>query len=253
MGYAERRNMPTSTPIHLPTDLPLDQYRTVAECVVRVLRDSNRTEDIITAEELTAQAQLVYLQTSGVMQTGDGPDLMRERPDFVNVDMDALRALPPETLGGALARFFDANGLDTKLYGVPTLYTSDPERAYLMRRIRQCHDLWHVLTGFTIAGHDEILLHAFQLAQTGMPSSVALMALGSLKHMLLEARFGALRTGLLAAYRRGRAAEPLLPVYWERYFEEPLDSVRARYGIRAWSRADHDATRPFRLVGPVAA
>jgi hypothetical protein len=42
--------------------------------------DSNRTEDIITAEELTAQAQLVYLQTSGVMQTGDGPDLMRERP-----------------------------------------------------------------------------------------------------------------------------------------------------------------------------
>ncbi|MBK7775095.1 MAG: hypothetical protein IPI43_13345 [Sandaracinaceae bacterium] len=34
---------------------------------------------------------------------------------------------------------------------MPTLYTSDPERAYTVARIRQCHDLWHMLTGFTIA------------------------------------------------------------------------------------------------------
>jgi ubiquinone biosynthesis protein COQ4 len=122
-----------------------------------------------------------------------------------------------------------------------------------MRRIRHVHDLWHVLTGFSIAGHDEILLHAFSLAQTGMPSSVALMVLGSIKHMVLEARFGLLRSGLLAAYQRGRDARPLLTVYWERHFEDSLESVRARYGIRPWTATDVEASRPWRLAGPLAA
>ena len=125
----------TQTSIHLPTTLTLDQYRTVAECVVRVLRDSNRTEDIITAEELTAQAQLVYLQTSGVMQTGDGPDLMRERPDFVNVDMDALRALPPETLGGALARFFSMSALASWISGTSKQTWCCPPFGFFSRKL----------------------------------------------------------------------------------------------------------------------
>ncbi len=239
--------------IHLPTDMTLDDWKTVAGCVVRVLLDSNRTEDIVTAEELSAQAQLAHLHRCGVMNTGEGPDIMRERPNLGDVDMETLRRLPASTLGGAFARFFEDNGLTTKLYGIPALYTGDPEHAYLLRRYRHSHDLWHVLTGFSIQGHDEILIHAFSLAQTGMPASVALMVLGSLKHMLLEGRFGLLRSGLMAAYQRGREASPLLPVYWERHFEESLSSVRERYGIRPWTDADREASRPLRWTGPVVA
>lgn len=245
--------MRDATKIHLPTDMTLEEWKTVGGCVLRVLLDSNRTEDIITAEELGAQAQIAYLATCGVMSTGEGPDIMRDRPNLGDVDLEALRRLPASTLGGAFARFFEDNGLTTEIYGIPALYTADPDQAYLMRRYRHSHDLWHVLTGFSIAGHDEILIHAFSLAQTGMPSSVVLMVLGSLKHMLLEGRFGLMRSGLLAAYQRGREASPLLPVYWERHFEESLESVRARYGVRPWTDADREAARPFRWTGPVVA
>ena len=44
-----------------------------------------------------------------------------------------------------------------------------------------------------------------------------------------------LRHGLLEAYRNGRDAAPLLPVYWEQMWEEPLIDVRARYGVRPCS------------------
>lgn len=242
-----------TTKVHLPTTMSLPQWKTVAGCVARVLWDSNRTEDIVTAEELSAQSQLPYLRASGIMSTGEGPDIMRDRPNLGAVDLDALRRMPASTLGGAFVRFLDDNGLSTKIYDIPARYTEDPELAYLLLRYRHSHDIWHVLTGFSIAGHDEILIHAFSLAQTGMPSSVALMLLGSLKHMLLEGRFGLLRSGLLAAYRRGSEASRLLPVYWERHFEDDLDDVRARYGVRPWTDADREAAQPWRWTGPLAA
>ncbi|MBK7775094.1 MAG: hypothetical protein IPI43_13340 [Sandaracinaceae bacterium] len=55
----------TQTSIHLPTTLTLDQYRTVAECVVRVLPGTRTAPKTSSPPgRLTAQAQLVYLQTS---------------------------------------------------------------------------------------------------------------------------------------------------------------------------------------------
>jgi ubiquinone biosynthesis protein COQ4 len=248
-------NTPTAfvpAPVNLPRNLGAARWRAVIAAAARVFADSTRTGDIMLAEELTAQRQLAYLLGSGVMQTGDGPDLMRERPEFADIDLDQLRALPRSTLGGALAAFFDDNGLSTTLYSAPTPHTDDPELAYLMRRIRGSHDIWHVLTGLSIAGHDEILLHAFSLAQTGLPASIALLVFGGLKHMVLEARWGCVRSGVLAAYRRGKAASPLLPVYWERLYDQPLDQVRAELGVVPWSAMDVEATAPWRWRGPLA-
>ena len=95
--------------------------------------------------------------------------------------------------------------------------------------------MWHVLTGLGVQGHEEILLHAFSLAQTGLPSSVVLMLFGSLKHMVFEGRFRTFARGLLEAHRYGRECAPLLTVPWEAYFEEPLVQLRERFGIRTLS------------------
>ena len=99
-----------------------------------------------------------------------------------------LGEAPAETLGGAFARFHRRHRLSSTLYLEPARHTYDPLAAFLMQRIRHSHDVWHVLTGLGTKGHEEIVLHAFSLAQTGLPSSVALMALGSVKHMVLEGR-----------------------------------------------------------------
>ncbi|MCZ7682927.1 MAG: ubiquinone biosynthesis protein COQ4 [Sandaracinaceae bacterium] len=216
---------------------PLDRERAgvVLECTRRVLADSNRTLDIVAVEEITAQAQLAYLVDRGVFDTGEGRALLADRPHLADTDLSAMRALPDGTLGREWSRFLDAHRLDPSLTKQPTPYTDDPVRAYLMHRIRQAHDLWHVLLDLGTRGHEEVLVHSFSLAQTGLPSSVAIVVLGALKHMVLERRWSVLRRDVLRAHRRGVRAAPLLAVYWERHLERRLDEVRAELNVRPMS------------------
>ena len=211
--------------------LSLGQTLTVAGCVGRVLRDSNRTLDIITAEEILGQSQLRYLIDRGVFETDEGRALLRDRPHLADVDTVALRELPPGTLGREWGEFLDRHGLDIKLCRQPTPHTAGELEAYLLHRIRQSHDLWHTLLNLGIRGHEEVLVHAFSLAQTGLASSVAIVFFGAVKHMVLERRWSVLRRDIARAYRIGARAAPLLAVYWERYFERPIDEVRERFGI----------------------
>ena len=211
--------------------LSASDLRTVTGCTVRVLRDSNRTLDIITAEEISAQTQLRALLGSGLFDVDDeARALYRDRPMLVDTDLAALRARPGTTLGGAFARFLDRNRLDYQLTRQPTPYTRDPDAAWLLHRLRQSHDLWHVLVGLGVRGHEEVLIHAFSLGQTGMPSSILIAALGGVKHLLLERRWRDL-FGLRRAYRIGQGARPLLGVYWERHWDETVEAVRSRYGV----------------------
>lgn len=219
-----------ATPMHW-TPLDAERTRTVLGCAARVLADSNQTLDIVTVEEITAQAQLEHLVARGAFDAGEGAALLEDRPHLADADFEALRALPDGTLGREWVRFLDEHGLDAQLTKQPTPYTHDARCAYLMHRIRQSHDLWHVLIGVGTRGHEEVLVHAFSLAQTGLPPSVAIVVLGALKHMVLERRWAVLRHSVLAAHRVGVHAAPLLTVYWEKHLARPLDEVRAEYGI----------------------
>jgi ubiquinone biosynthesis protein COQ4 len=217
--------------------LSVSELQIVARCTARVLRDSNRTLDIITAEEISAQTQLGALLDGGLFEIDDeARALFADRPTLADVDLDALRARDASTLGGAFARFLERHRLDYQLTRQPTPYTHDPDRAWLLHRLRQSHDLWHVLFGVGTRGHEEVLIHAFSLGQTGVPTSMMIVALGGLKHMVLERRWQALRS-LRRAYHIGRQARPLLAVYWERHWDEPLEEIRTRYRVEPLSSA----------------
>lgn len=229
-----------AAPIHLGWISP-SRARRVARALARVLWDSEQTAEIVVAEEITAQAQLAYWVRSGIFEEGEGADLLRERPEIANADMDEMRGLPDGSLGGAFARFLDDEGIHLEGLAQGTPYTSGDAESYLMRRIRQSHDLWHVLLGLGTSGHQEVLVHYFSIAQTGLPYSLLIVALGSIKHMLFEGRWSVLTRDTRRAYRCGRDAAPLLCAYWERRWERPLAEVRREFGvvpIRAAGEAD---------------
>ena len=105
-----------------------------------------------------------------------------------------------------------------------------------MRRFRQTHDVWHALLGLGITGHEEVLTHWFTYGQLQLPVSALIMVFGTLKHMVLERRWGALRHSALEAYRAGRDAAPLIGVSWEDQWEDPISVVRERYGLHVLER-----------------
>ncbi len=209
---------------------------TVVGCAARVLRDSERTEDIIVAEELIAQSRLRQMARDNIFShTEEGRAMYRDRPMLVDTNLDELRELDAETLGGAFVRFLDRNKLDYEITRIPTPYTDGEDEQYLLSRLRQSHDLWHTLIGVGTRGHEEVLVHAFSLGQTQLASSALIVFLGGIKHMVLERRWKVLHPGIKRAFVSGKRSAPLLPVYWERYWAEPLASVRERYNIAALS------------------
>ena len=217
-----------------------DGYR-VAQAVVRVLGDSTKTHEIHRVEEITGRPRFRAIQAE-LAETPEGQRLLAERPELSSehVDYDSLRRLPATTFGGAYARHLDDNGITADYQAAATRHVDDPDMAYLMRRFRQTHDVWHALLGIGITGHEEVLIHYFSYGQLRLPVSAMIMLFGSLKHLVLERRWEALRHSALEAYRAGREAAPLLPVYWEDLWEAPLDDVRARYRVRPLDRSRFD-------------
>ena len=172
-------------------------------------------------------------------EQADVQELLRHRPELCDdqVDYDALRALPANTLGGRYVRHLDDNGLSAAYQAAQTRHVDDPVIAYLMRRFRQTHDVWHAVTDLGVEGHEEVIIHAFSWGQLRLPVSAMVVVFGTLKHIVLERRWGALRHALWEAYAHGRDAAPLLPVWWERMWEDDIDVVRARYNIKPCTRA----------------
>ena len=213
-----------------------DAYR-VGVAVVRVLGDSTKTHEIHRVEEITGRPRYRQVMVE-LAATGEGQRLLAERPELSSdhVDYDRLRALPATTFGNAYVRHLDDNHITADYQAAATRHVDDPDMAYLMRRFRQTHDVWHALLGIGITGHEEVLIHWFSFGQLRLPVSALIMVFGTMKHLLLERRWDALRHSMLEAYRGGRDAAPLLGVYWEDLWEEPLEEVRRTYGIKPLDR-----------------
>ena len=218
-------------------DTVKDAYR-VGLAVMRVLGDSTKTHEIHRVEEITGRPRFRAILAE-MQETAAGRRLMAERPELSteHVDYDHLRALPATTFGGAYVRHLDDNGITADYQAAATRHVDDPDIAYLMRRFRQTHDVWHALLGIGITGHEEVLIHWFSYGQLRLPVSAMIMVFGSFKHLVLEKRWRAVRHSTLEAYHLGRAAAPLLPVYWEDQWERPLDQVRADYRIEPLDRS----------------
>lgn len=198
-----------------------------SRALLALARDPNDTEQVFLLGVCLNAKKLPELITRMALDP-EGSALLEERPaiDSTSVDYSALRALPDGTLGRQYARFLDDNGLDPDLFQPPP--GLPPLPSYVAKRIRQTHDLWHVVTGFGTDVPGEIGLQAFTYAQMRMPVSRVLVLLGLVRWGLRHPEtIGLVRRGR----RMGRAAAFLPVVRWERWFDQPLDRVRRELGI----------------------
>ena len=172
----------------------------------------------------------------------DGQRLLAERPSLLAAlsDRAALRALPAGSFGRAYADFMDTAQLDAaglieaeeqaaRNYAGPDEGPSDPDRDFFGERLRDMHDLWHVLTGYGRDEAGEAANLAFTYAQ--VPNLgvgfivVAGAVLGPHDLSLYWQRY------LLRAWRRGRRATLLTVAPYEALLPLPLAEVRRRLAV----------------------
>ncbi len=166
-----------------------------------------------------------------------GRTVLAERRSLLPVlcDREALSALPAGSFGRAYCDFvtrenISAEGLVEASLVQAKFPAPSAEEQLFRERVRDMHDLWHILTGYGRDPVGETCLVAFSYAQTKSPGLAVIALLGL--SMISRALPGApVRAALFEAFRHGRAAAWLPGEDFEAALHEPLETLRARLGI----------------------
>ena len=142
------------------------------------------------------------------------------------IDMAAMAALPEGSLGRTYAEQLQRLNLTPESLIDPRPITTAAE--YITHRLRETHDIIHVLTGFGIDGPGELGLQAFNLAQVRSPLAV-LLIFGGLLGTLQDDE--PLLRALARGFEMGLAARCLISAKLEEGWERPLADWRRELGL----------------------
>jgi ubiquinone biosynthesis protein COQ4 len=169
-------------------------------------------------------------------RTRRGSQLLEQRPSLFDAlgDIARLERMPEGSLGRAIAHYFaneaiSAEGLAAASEAGATRNSDEvsEEERYLMLRLRDQHDIFHVLAGYGRDMRGELAVLAFTAAQTHNPG-VAFIPLYVLFKAGRRSEIGQL---ILQGFRRGLRASWLVNQPWEELLGRSLDELRADFGI----------------------
>jgi len=208
----------------------VERWRRALRAFRSMLEDSNRTDQVLEFSAYANAGTMVH-RVHLFFDEANGRRLYEERRtlDSKTVDLDALGRLPDGTLGRTYSDFMRERGITPEVFDGAPKQLTDAKVAYVAQRMRQTHDLWHVVTGYETDRDGEILLQAFTYAQLGAPSNLVIAISGTLSNLRQRPTFA---RGTIAAYLAGRRARGLPAFLWEDQWETPLSTVCERLGIR---------------------
>ncbi len=173
-----------------------------------------------------------------LLQTAEGGRIAYQRVELLHRLTDAafLAQFAPGTVGAAYRAFLDKTGYSAA--GLAEIGNANNANAgmehpyaWLGRRERDLHDIWHVLTGYQADDPlGELCLVAFTYAQTKGTGWGFIAVMGALKNLRQPNGRNVVRA-VREGYRHGRAASWLHGEDIEALFAEPLDVARARLNI----------------------
>jgi ubiquinone biosynthesis protein COQ4 len=224
--------MPEGVPADFDSMTSVQRWRLGLGLLRKVLNNPEDTEQVLAFLGVINSGRSTEARVARFFADPEGAVLYADHRTIESrtVDLDQLAALPEGTLGHAYAKFLRSRGLTPEIFDGAPPGISDPQRSYVVQRMRQTHDLWHVVTGCQTDPSGEIALQAFTFSQTRSPGSAFLAVFGALRRVREQRDVGIVRD-VLALYRTGRRAGRLPTFAWEDHWATPLAEVRAMLGL----------------------
>ncbi|KAG9085411.1 Ubiquinone biosynthesis protein [Ceratobasidium sp. UAMH 11750] len=252
---------------HIPLNWAENAFMAVGSALTALV-DPRRGDMVAALGETTAGPFLPRLRDE-MIASAEGRAILKHRPrvNTNTVDMLALSRMQEGTWGHTYVTWLDRCGVtpDTR---EPVYYIDDPELAYVMTRYRECHDFYHAICGLSVSVPSELALKVFELANFRLPST-ALSALSGLSAFLPplptpttlaykisnpkrflnpydkppgepkrplgrltpHQRDRFVREFVPWALRCGAAARPLITVFWEKRWDQPVEDLKRELGI----------------------
>ncbi len=165
-----------------------------------------------------------------------GPTILAEKRSLVDrlSDRASLTSLPEGSLGRSYADFTEREQISPQ--GLIDASESVPEagpplsadRVLFGLRMRDSHDLWHIVTGYgrDLVGEAALLAFTYQQTRNRGIGFIVLVAYLKAGRESPEAR-----TMIRDGYRRSKRSEWLPGADWEALLPLPLDEVRKTLGV----------------------
>ena len=173
-----------------------------------------------------------------VMADETGRRILREGRSLhpVLLDFDRLRALPSGTLGHEYVHFMESNEIDIVSFEEASLrhmaredYAND-EAWTLANRLRDIHEIVHVLSGYGTDELGEMGELAFNIREDPRPKATRF----AIRINIVNFRKRGYRhteAVIRRAFERSAARGILVGADWEAMMDWPLEDIRARLGI----------------------
>jgi len=212
---------------------PLDAIRAMRN----LLRDREDTRQVFLLME-AMRGKSTVRQYERFRRTPTGQAVLSERRRLLDrlCDRATLAALPPGTLGRAYHDFLAAENLSAEgLVQASSVLKPLPqldELTLFRERNREMHDLLHIVTGYGRDPVGEACVVAFSYAQTTQKGFAVIAIFGALN---ISRRLPGqpVKRAVYEAYRHGRSAGWLSGADWEALLAEPVEAIRARFGVKA--------------------
>ena len=217
-----------------PKRRPLKAWRHMQ----RLIADKEDTEQVFhIIEALNGNSTRKDLER--FLATDTGPKLLEQRaslPDILD-EHEPLKALPLGTVGRTYVDFMEregltANGLvEESLTNRAAQLNFDDDLLWYSNRLRDTHDMYHILTGYGRDALGEDALLGYTHSQHG-GMGVSFIAYMGNRQIAKEAPKDARVKDVLAEGRRnGKAAKRIIEQDIVELLDQPLEDVRARLNI----------------------
>ncbi len=174
-----------------------------------------------------------------LIDSDNGRHLMASEPFLPTIldDHAPLLALPEGTVGRIYAEFMEREGLSAAglVAEAQKMGRSryDDQLQWVIDRMRDTHDLLHILTGYGRDALGEQCVLAFTYGQQPSPGNLFIAWLGALEIKRTVKAKAPVMGAVGEAQRLGKAARRLLDEDIRALLAEPIETARARMGIGA--------------------
>lgn len=204
--------------------------------VSRLLRDPDDTGQVFKILE-ALKGNSLGLAHKRMQLDPRGQQLLEEQPNIVSVlnDREALLAMPDGSIGRAYYDFvhregLSADGLIASSEEAPRFEKMGRNERWLGDRLRDIHDLQHVMTGYGRDTLGELCLLSFMTTQTPSRGIDFIIFMGRTKGQKENPDLD-LKSLVREGREIGQSADWMLFTRWEDRLHEPLEKVRAELGF----------------------
>ncbi|MBW4667307.1 MAG: hypothetical protein KME60_07655 [Cyanomargarita calcarea GSE-NOS-MK-12-04C] len=204
-------------------------FLTTLKGTVTLVFNPNRADATPDIEDGMIKIKATQLAIDYVKTIPGVTEIVQERYLTAAPDLAYLAKLPSGSLGRCFAEYIQQTGFDPNYYRALPI-TDDTN--YILTRLRQTHDIWHLVTGLGSTVNAELGLQAFCLAQIRIPLPILLIAGGLLRTLFTHPEeLGLLLEQIAIGYRMGAKAKPFLAQKWEQNWDKPLAQLREELNV----------------------